>query len=1295
MADHEALSRARLSIDSRARVLLCNDEQCGFALSPNPTQVNEHLRKKHSMPVEERRKVVNALKGCGTALLDPADAPPRADGAQYDDHLPFFAGFACKFCDVRTASNQTISRHVASAHEARRLELRVKPKAMFDHVHLQAWIRNPAKARYWVVKRHSDAARPVGIQGRHDHLRGVLERERHRQKNIGKGESSGQQADNPALTFTDTTPWLERTGWAETYKDVDRVLLRNLTTARLPSSLPSHGERHAAPGDTPQPHQGELDSSHGDKAKIAALLVAVDRVMDRCEYTARTTSRSLLCWLRSVKPNSCYAKPFTFVGKMASRKRYIMLLKRFVAMVFRAYCLPTDVRRGKTGIRFKKSQVQLITKIWNHPVWARLEALTLGFWGPGTAQNARDCVNDSGVLDGIHEGSTDYRRCDDDIRGSLALENDGAGTDDGGLGKDDVSDPYIADTDTDTDYGDTEDDEDDYEEGAWDDDDGGEREDNSNGRYVGNDPQVAEVLELLFGLIMNFCMEEVTNGRPASTLLVYFSGVLGFSTDCSTFLLARSYTSNLAGLIYIQRLLFLEYSLPARAYPILGILRRPRTGQLERLQPVRGKYTVLGSQSPFEELFSLLAFGKAIAGSETPPFLLRWSADGQSVSHDNTLTITMETFRYLPRLILDEAGRLCTDLMYEWKPTMDLTLVKDDLINTSSGFSFVSHPQNGLEQAFLKLSVKACTSPSQPLTTRKGTWSQAAVSAYCGKEVRLREALAVLMLMTGGGQPRGPDLLNIRVRNCGTVERGLYVYKGSMIYLTRSHKAKRSTNREFIVARFLPFEVSQILFNYLVYIRPLMDMLAREHFPRVDECSAYLFRSRTETSSQPWTTERLTGCIQRFSGHAWSQRVTLRLMRQLCIGVAEKHVREVSRPFNRFDDKTDAADRHVAFAWQSCHRPIQRARTYGLDGAFPNRLQPQLLERYEWVSTRWHEFLHLPSKVDHARRNETPDTTCKGNFRVPSPLSQPSASSGAIVSAKGESNRHSTSKRPANFDEANAKNARRRPLDPSSSPAGDYLPSLRQPDAHECMGKETRVPSPVIKPTNNIASVDVLEEQDETASYLETKYGSRQPGSAILGQPARRTERLDTTLEVQDWKITLDWLVGKCTFCAGLGFDEMHFRHTLRECERGGALQVDQNLGRLFYDVASLPWSGCELCCMPQEFCLRWGSNGDRGRVTMLRDHCKYGRHLLRDGIIGFLTCGATRYRADVWGGLAEYCGREGRILPRYDDATAVWWLTQQLVVAEVEATEMIRQLSTWTRGLRDFGSRMAGKLAD
>ncbi|KAI8660040.1 Doublecortin domain-containing protein [Fusarium sp. Ph1] len=83
-------------------------------------------------------------------------------------------------------------------------------------------------------------------------------------------------------------------------------------------------------------------------------------------------------------------------------------------------------------------------------------------------------------------------------------------------------------------------------------------------------------------------------------------------------------------------------------------------------------------------------------------------------------------------------------------------------------------------------------------------------------------------------------------------------------------------------------------------------------------------------------------------------------------------MRDVYQPFNRFDDRTANASHNVVFAWQSGHRPLQRGTTYGLDGAFPTKLQPQLLELYRWASSRWHEFLHLPSYLAHAPVAEDP-----------------------------------------------------------------------------------------------------------------------------------------------------------------------------------------------------------------------------------------------------------------------------------------------------------------------------------
>lgn len=100
----------------------------------------------------------------------------------------------------------------------------------------------------------------------------------------------------------------------------------------------------------------------------------------------------------------------------------------------------------------------------------------------------------------------------------------------------------------------------------------------------------------------------------------------------------------------------------------------------------------------------------------------------------------------------------------------------------------------------------------------------------------------------------------------------------------------------------------------------------------------------------------------RATSEVWQQKVNARLYRHIAIAITERHVLEVYLPFNSYDDENTNADLNVAFAWQSGHRPLQRGITYGLNGAFPNRLQPALLRAYEWASTRWHEFIRQPSR---------------------------------------------------------------------------------------------------------------------------------------------------------------------------------------------------------------------------------------------------------------------------------------------------------------------------------------------
>ncbi|EGU83900.1 hypothetical protein FOXB_05586, partial [Fusarium oxysporum f. sp. conglutinans Fo5176] len=152
----------------------------------------------------------------------------------------------------------------------------------------------------------------------------------------------------------------------------------------------------------------------------------------------------------------------------------------------------------------------------------------------------------------------------------------------------------------------------------------------ANGRPHANYPMMRdepnmamfiEFLELLYQLCLTISTEHFSEGRPSSTLLVFFSGILGFSKDCSQFLLARQSCPYLSGLIYIQRLILLERALPLREYRAIGIPRRPYVNQLDQLNSVREKYMIAGTEHPLTEMTSLRDFGRNIAHTEPPSLL--------------------------------------------------------------------------------------------------------------------------------------------------------------------------------------------------------------------------------------------------------------------------------------------------------------------------------------------------------------------------------------------------------------------------------------------------------------------------------------------------------------------------------------------------------------------------------------------------------------------------------------------------------------------------------------------------
>ncbi|KAJ0333793.1 hypothetical protein KNSL1_013725 [Colletotrichum chrysophilum] len=135
-------------------------------------------------------------------------------------------------------------------------------------------------------------------------------------------------------------------------------------------------------------------------------------------------------------------------------------------------------------------------------------------------------------------------------------------------------------------------------------------------------------LRLLYFLVT----EDFKDGQSKSTLLVYFGGVLGLTSDGSGFRRPGNYTVSLSAFIYCARLVVVEVLLPRTSYDYVSYLARPRSGQLDILNRVRRETICLGSQAPIGEFLSLRAYGRALATADGPSFRFDWSDDGQTIS---------------------------------------------------------------------------------------------------------------------------------------------------------------------------------------------------------------------------------------------------------------------------------------------------------------------------------------------------------------------------------------------------------------------------------------------------------------------------------------------------------------------------------------------------------------------------------------------------------------------------------------------------------------------------------------
>ena len=1007
MSSLHPFSKLGLILNSPEPALICRHHECRYVLQPAIKRVHSHLWEKHGITKDERRGLTACLRSL--QLADPRQLLPRKDGSELHPDLARHVGYVCRPCGERSTSVKLIDKHIRERNgadyprQARDLYL------LRDKVHLQSWVQEGPR-RYWIIRGDASletTGEPRSMQGlplASPHLSQIYESERARiadtQMSLSRTTVEGGNS------ITQTTPWMRRTRWFDTYRGARRDILVRLT------AFPNYQSRRwGLLLGTVDGREVRTEAAH--ERRLESVLTAVDRLFDRCEETYGHTGSPILCWLYSQHPTLGSRRPFRLVGRRSSVQKYRRAWKRFILFLLRLHLVSGKVPRSALNIRLSNAQRSAVERV------LRAAGLSEDLCkeeeeeeSPSSALPADDRSTD------LYESS-----CDENILGGVVKQDENTSTNSGinfcdgdsltsehDFQSDNGCDlPTDDDDDDDDSVGDEEDDE--YEDHE-DDEDEEDDEEGITGRhrhdgqqwsncsepestFVHQDALISSVLQLS----IFFATERFTNGRPASSLLVYFSGILGFSSDGATYRRARDFTSFLSALIHQLRLLFLEWALPYRPYPSLNKPARPVNDHLTPLNRLRHQYTCLGCLAPLPEFISLLNYGRRIAPLDGPTFRVRWSHDGNTVSFEGG-SLTMDQFRALGHTLLDQASKLCDELMYHWLPPVRLDQIHDDLNNSRHGFSFVNHPANHQSEAHLELFQRACTAETNGLFSND-RWNMSAVRRYLALSYEYLRLLMCIAFCLGGQGPRATELFTLECTNGEATWRGSYVYDGYLTLISRYSKSRHATGKDFHVVRYLPHRAGVQMFYYLVYIRRLGDMLRRKCQMGNDDGNM-LF----STGRRVWTSADLTHALRKFSQPVCQQAIGSKLYRQLSIAVTEKHVRQILKSLDLDDDRSSTADLNVVFAWQSGHRPKIRSENYGLDGAFPDSLQPSLLRAYEWASVRWHQFLRHESKKDDYSRSLSLSATVVPNVASGTQVhSEPSSGpqNGAAITTEGRS----------------------------------------------------------------------------------------------------------------------------------------------------------------------------------------------------------------------------------------------------------------------------------------------------
>ncbi|KAF3316853.1 hypothetical protein TWF173_000856, partial [Orbilia oligospora] len=463
-----------------------------------------------------------------------------------------------------------------------------------------------------------------------------------------------------------------------------------------------------------------------------------------------------------------------------------------------------------------------------------------------------------------------------------------------------------------------------------------------------DDPALHQQLpDRIIALLIKNILVQPYGLKRFSNLGINFLCLLGYDRESKIFRPPERYTRFLAGFVFAFRLLTLRACFRYRDKMMARDSCNGDAAFQLYFKSLNG-FLKDNSRTVFGEALSLLAYGKALSFDSLSLNKIHW---------DDTSGYTKLSYKghifdiKLFKTFVSEEINILDNLTGELLFCLDKTLwpklpqnIYDVQSETTLGWSYAQDGRNDFKSFSSHLLRRIYQAPELKVRffTSDGVLKYSAAQDYLDLVDRYLVVLAMVMHMTGGQPPRGPEILSSLVCNTAKYQRNFFIWEGRTVVSAISYNKTMAFTGS-----------AKVFLRFDLMVKPFASYLRRKIGCVVK--SPFLFR---DSNGNQWKTERLSAALADGATASFGFNLKISTYRQLAVAMTKKHLERFGVMVQRLKE---TAIEESSFTFQSGHSQVTRESYYGVDA---ESMGPgAVVENSRIASMYWHFFIGAVSDL--------------------------------------------------------------------------------------------------------------------------------------------------------------------------------------------------------------------------------------------------------------------------------------------------------------------------------------------